>query len=241
MDENLLVFKQKPDFVILPEYFNVDPTDREPTLNATVGREHLAYCRTLSDRFDCCLIAGTAIEADESAFYNTCTIFDHGRKIGTFRKLNPTLNELNHGISPGDDVCRFAIGGITISVLICADVLFPQNFERLSSSNPDIVFVPITSPHRPGESPKEKFRRDNEIFVSGAKTSGAFVVKCCAIGGLWGGRLQGRSLVAAPWGVLTRIDPVEEDSIRILSIVLDIAEIREFRRKRLELTKSEIE
>jgi len=49
---------------------------------------------------------------------------------------------------------------------------------------------------------------------------------------LWGGYLQGRSLVAAPWGILTRIPPYDENKRRILSFTLDIAELREFRAKR---------
>lgn len=96
---------------------------------------------------------------------------------------------------------------------------------------PDIIFVPTTSPFRGDETVKEKYARDHDIFVRGAALSGAYIVKCCAIGYLWGGRLQGRSLIAAPWGIISRINPEDESRERILSAILDIQELRDFRRK----------
>jgi len=234
-DENLLIFKQRPDFVILPEYFNVDPRRRDTAKNAAEAHNHLQYCRTLSDRFEAVLIAGTAITIEDNLFYNTCHVYNRGRLQGVFHKLNPTEKEQKHGITPGREMSLFECDGVRYSTLICADVLRHDNFVRLNEFEPDIVFVPITSPLRPHESIREKFARDEKIFVEGAQASGSYVVKCCAIGRLWGGDLQGRSLVAAPWGVLTRVAPDEENRPRILSVILDIEGLREFRRKRQRL------
>jgi predicted amidohydrolase len=54
-------------------------------------------------------------------------------------------------------------------------------------------------------------------------------VKVCGVGSLFGGRLQGRSLVAAPWGVLNRVPPTEEDRPQVITANLSIDELREFR------------
>jgi predicted amidohydrolase len=231
-DENLLIFKQRPDFVVLPEYYNVDPTRRDTPRNSSEAHQYLQYCQTLSARLETILIAGTTVTASGGKFYNTAYVFYKGELVGTYDKGNPTTNERKNGISPGIQAAIFEIRKVKFSILICADVLAPALIERLAPLEPDIVFIPTTSPYRPQETVKDKFVRDQDIFVAGARTSGGYMAKCCAVGEIWGGQVQGRSLVAAPWGVLSRISPEEEDRPRVLSTVLDISEIREFRKKR---------
>lgn len=230
-EESLLVFRQRPDYVILPEYYNVDPERRDTVYNASRAAEYLRYCRTLSDRFGTVLIAGTAIEWDHDRFYNTATIFDRGIAVGRYRKVNPTLRERENGIAAGGDIDAFEVEGVRIAVVICADVFQRENFARLADLEADIIFIPTTSPLRPMETVADKFTRDKMIFIAGARQAGGYLVKCCASGRLWGKELQGRSLVAAPWGIITRVPPTEEGKGRILSVTLDIAELREFRAK----------
>lgn len=231
MDESLLIVKRRPDFIVFPEYYNVNPALRDTLRNSGMAYRHLNYCKTLSDRFDAVVIAGSAIEVDRNRFYNTCSVFENGRLLGKYRKLHPTDNEQRHGIAPGRDPILLEIAGVRISIMICADVLAPDAFARLASLKPDIVFIPTTSPLKIEETVKDKFARDQAIFVDGARAAGSYLVKCCAVGRLWGGTLQGRSLAAAPWGILTRVTPNEENGKRILSVVLDIDELRDFRRK----------
>lgn len=238
MEENLYIFKRKPDFLVLPEYFNVDPEYRDTAHNASQAEEYLKYCQSLSDRFRNVVIGGSTIESTAGKFFNTSYIFNRGKKVGRYRKINPTTNEKRHSISPGNDICHLEFDGIRISVMICADVLSQDNFKSLFKFEPDIIFIPTTSPFRPMETVREKFDRDQKIFVNGARASGSYLVKCCAVGQLWGGRLQGRSLIAAPWGILNRVAPDEEDRRRILSLVLDISELREFRLKQEILLSS---
>ncbi len=230
-EENLLIFRQRPDFIIFPEYYNVDPSRRDTIYNAGRTPEFLRYIQTLSDRFGTAIVAGTALEWDDGHFYNTAYLYNRGELIGKYHKTCPTQNEIKHGVTPGNGVSLFEVDGVRLSILICADVLQPHSFSQLRPLNPDIIFVPTTSPLKPGETIGEKFARDKNIFVAGAQVAGGFVVKCCAVGTLWDGSLQGRSLVAAPWGILTRIQPLDEDRRRILSITLDIAELRDFRTK----------
>ena len=52
--------------------------------------------------------------------------------------------------------------------------------------------------------------------------------------------LQGRSLIAAPWGVLSQVSPTDEQRKRMLVQTLDIDELREFRRKLPSRTHSTV-
>ncbi|MDD4050638.1 MAG: carbon-nitrogen hydrolase family protein, partial [candidate division Zixibacteria bacterium] len=185
-EDNLLIFKQRPDFIILPEYYNVDPHVRDPIYNAGCTPEHMRYCRALSDRFSTVLIAGTTIECDRDRFYNTAYIYDRGIAVGRYRKANPTARERDNGIAPGNEPCLFEIDGIRASVLICADVFQRPSFLQMAALEADIVFIPTTSPLRPRETITDKFTRDKMIFIDGAREAGSFLVKCCAVGRLWG-------------------------------------------------------
>lgn len=232
LEENLLIFKQKPDFLCLPEYFLVEKNMPDFTRAAMMIRDNMSYLQSLSEALATCLIGGSLVEAEGDSLYNSCYIYHRGEPVGRYRKLNPVEGEMDRGILPGDKIFVTEIDDIRIAVLICADALNMGMFERLSEMKVDIVFIPTTSPHRPGETKLEKFKRDNDIYVRGAQIASSYIVKCCAVGTLFGKQLQGRSLIASPWGVLRRMEPHSERSSGILTLVLDIDELRDFRSKK---------
>ncbi len=78
-----------------------------------------------------------------------------------------------------------------------------------------IIFIPTFSLRRE-ESVEDKYRRDEEIFVRGAKLAEALVVKVCGVKSDYKDFLQARSLVASPEGVLYRVKPEEEDSTMLI-------------------------
>jgi predicted amidohydrolase len=104
--------------------------------------------------------------------------------------------------------------------------LFPESYAQLAGLKPDIIFVPTTSPYRAEDPPEAKAERDRLYFIDGAKTAGAYVAKCCAVGSLLGGRLQGRSLIAAPWGIIERAPAERESEELILTAELDLSRLR---------------
>jgi len=232
LEENLLIFKQKPDFVCLPEYFLISKDMPDFTRAALEIRENLNYLQSLSEALSTCLIGGSIVEAEGDSMYNSCYIYNHGRALGRYRKLNPVEGEMNKGILPGDRTYISDIDGVRVAVMICADALNAGLFQSLSDEQVDIIFIPTTSPHRPGERKREKFKRDNDVYVKGAEIAGSYIVKCCAVGTLFGRQLQGRSLIASPWGILRRVEPYAEHSTSLLTMILDIDELRDFRAKR---------
>ncbi len=232
--ERLLIFKQKPDFVCLPEYSLIGPSVKDYNRAALDIRDNLDYLKELSSMLGTCMIGGTVVEADENNLYNSSYLFDRGEILGRYRKLNPTSNEIKKGILPGDKLFTTEIDNVRIGIMICADALNIGLFEQMYEEKVDIIFIPTVSPYQENESLLDKYSRDEDIFVYGAQKAACFVVKTCGIGTIFGHPLQGRSLIASPWGIIKRVEPHAEQSPAVLSTILDIDEIREFaQRKRM--------
>lgn len=230
LDDKLHLFRHRPDFVCLPEYFSVRPGDRTlRDVEAAIPQRQGELAR-LSRDLQCVVIGGTMLHPIDGGYANIATIFDNGEVIGSYQKVNPLGREEQRGIIPGRDYRVFAIRGVRVGVLICADVLNPDSFAAMSRLDADIIFVPTVSPYRESDTVFEKDRRDLEIFVNGAQRACAYVVKTCGVKTLFGSRLQGRSGIFAPWGILKRVSPDREDRKLVLSEYLDVDEIRDFKR-----------
>jgi predicted amidohydrolase len=231
LEERLFIFKQKPDFVCLPEYFFINESTPDFSRAALTSKDNLKYLQALSEALATVLIGGSIVESDSDSLFNSTYLFQEGRQIGKYRKLSPVVGEIEKGILPGDRLYTTTIDGIKIALLICADALNIDLFEALKPEKVDIIFIPTTSPLRPGEKQIEKFKRDNDIFLRAAQTAGSFIIKTCGVGNLFHKPLQGRSLIVSPWGIIKRVDPISEDSPCILTAVLDIDELHDFRHK----------
>ncbi len=231
LEEKLHILKQRPDFVCLSEYCLLDETIHDYHQAADRYAEFVGYFRKLSSELSACLIAGTLVEREGERLFNTSYIIDRGTIIGTYRKRYPVPGELSRGISPGDRALVLTVDDIRIGVLICGDVFYPELYDEMGQAGADIVFVPTTSLYRPDDSLSQKRYRDRKYFIDGAERAGSYVVKVCGVGQVFGRPLQGRSLVTAPWGMITQVSLFEESDSRILTVTLDISEIREFRRK----------
>jgi predicted amidohydrolase len=231
LEEKLCVFRQQPDFVCLPEYFLLDENTRDYHRAALESRRQLDYLRSLSDQLATCLVAGTLVEAEGEALYNCAYLIDRGEILGRYRKRNPVPGELAAGICPGQDDLVAEVRGVRVGLMICGDVFDMANYERMAAGQADLIFIPTTSVFRPADSITRKRTRDRRYFLEGARLAGGYVVKVCGVGRIFGRPLQGRSLIAAPWGIIRRVGWYEEPYPRILSLVLDIDELRDFRRR----------
>ncbi len=238
LDEKIHIFKQQPDFVCLPEYYLLDHTVTDYARAALRVHDYLDYLQQLSAEFGCCLIAGTVVEPAGDKLFNTAHIFDRGLLIGKYRKQHPVARERERGISPGTRHFIFDHEDARVGILICGDVFFPERYTELGGHECDLIFIPTTSPFRPDDPPAQKHRRDEEYFASGARASGSFVIKTCGVGEIFGHPLQGRSLVAAPWGIENRVEIAAEQQKRLLAVTLDLTELRDFRRKMRQSSKS---
>ena len=231
LEEKIYIFKQRPDFLCLPEYFMLDDTVEDFYRAALNKTEYLKYLSSLSDELSTCLIAGTVVEPDGQKLYNTSYVINRGSVIGRYRERFPVSREQERGICPGEDMFLINVEGVKVGLMVCGDVFHRHLYEEMYAHRTDVIFIPTTSAYRPDDSLSKKRYRDREYFLNGAETAGSFVVKVCGTGKIFGRPLQGRSLIAAPWGMLTQTDTGGEQTKRILSATLDISEVRDFRKK----------
>lgn len=230
--ERMFIFKQRPDLVCLPEYALLGNSVPDYQRAALRTADDLDYLIRLSDELSTTLVAGTVVETDGGRLYNTCYIARHGHWIGSYRKQHPVERELERGISAGTSNVVLSIDGVNIGLLICGDVFFPRRFAELADAGVDLICIPTTSRFRPDDTLMRKEQRDRDYFLAGAQAAGAYVIKVCSVGEMLGMPLQGRSLVASPWGILEKIEPAAESKPRLMVATLDVSELREYRIKR---------
>ncbi len=203
-----------PQFMCFPEYFFVNKRLGNHGQTPHNQARQISRMRIMSRVFDTTVIGGSMPELAGNLLHNTAFVYSRGEELGFYRKQNLFFAEEGK-ITPGDRFSVFTAGGITFGVLICADVFKDESFLEMKRLGARIIFIPTFSLKRE-ESVEDKYRRDEEIFVRGAKLSDALIVKVCGVKSDFKSFLQARSLVASPEGVLYRVKPEEEDSAMII-------------------------
>ncbi|RPI97006.1 MAG: carbon-nitrogen hydrolase family protein [Spirochaetales bacterium] len=204
----------RPQFMCFPEYFFVNKRLGNHGQTPHNQARQISRMRIMSRVFDTTVIGGSMPELAGNLLHNTAFVYSRGEELGFYRKQNLFFAEEGK-ITPGDRFSVFTAGGITFGVLICADVFKDESFLEMKRLGARIIFIPTFSLKRE-ESVEDKYRRDEEIFVRGAKLSDALIVKVCGVKSDFKSFLQARSLVASPEGVLYRVKPEEEDSAMII-------------------------
>jgi predicted amidohydrolase len=201
------------EVLVLPEYFWARPGDADHVAASSHYDDDLAAMAALTREETWILVGGTVVEPAGDAWHNTAPVFYRGVEIGRYRKIHLMPGEARHGLVPGRDFAITEALGLRIAPVICADVLYPDTFRQVAALGPDIIFAPMSSPHRPDDTAADKDARDRAIFFSGAVLARAPIVKAGGMGLLFRRPLQGRSLVASPEGILFRT-PFHEESER---------------------------
>ncbi len=211
-----------PDFVCLPEHYPLAKEMESLQQAASMFLERKKYLAGLSAKVSAILIGGTLTESAPAGYYNTCYVFEGGRELGSYRKVYPTSGEQARGVLQGTEFKVFEARGVRAGVLICADVLNDRSFDGLVSLAAQITFVPTASPFREGETVPEKYERDRSIFLEAARKMQGPIVKTCGVGTTFGHRIQGRSLIVTPEGIVARAEPHQEHEPLLLFAELEV-------------------
>jgi predicted amidohydrolase len=89
------------------------------------------------------VVAGI-LEKDGPVLYNTAVLIDRdGKLAGKYRKVSLPREEIEGGVTPGDDFPVFDTDFGRIGIMICWDVFFPEPARMLSLKGAEMIFMPI--------------------------------------------------------------------------------------------------
>jgi predicted amidohydrolase len=136
----------QPDVICLPEVFPFLKVSQRPPL-ADVAESPPG---PVSARFAAwakenrCYLICPIYTREEGRFYNAAVVIDRdGKCIGEYRKIHPTVGEMERGVAPGPlDPPVFQTDFGTIGVQICYDINWHEGWNRLREKGAEIVFWP---------------------------------------------------------------------------------------------------
>ena len=89
------------------------------------------------------IVAGI-YEREGEAVYNTAVLIDRkGALAGTYRKVCLPREEIDGGITPGNDFPVFDTDFGRIGMMICWDVYFPEPARMLARQGAEVILMPI--------------------------------------------------------------------------------------------------
>jgi predicted amidohydrolase len=210
----------RPHFICFPEYFFVNVNFENQFQTPHNQERQLERIAVLSRELSTVIIGGTMPELAEGRLYNTSFVFHDGKLLGRYRKKRLFFAELDK-ITPGESYRIFHAYGINFGVIICADVFDDAGFYFMREHGARIIFAPTFSPKKT-ETVEEKFKRDNDLYVRGARISDTVIVKVCGVGSERRNYLQARSLIANARGIVFRVMPDEEDTEMIIMKEIEV-------------------
>ncbi|GGS58509.1 MULTISPECIES: carbon-nitrogen hydrolase family protein [Actinokineospora] len=186
--------------LITPELF-VTGYDIGDAVHALAREDLVGPAAGIAARTGVGIVLGAPEHAD-GAYYNSAYfIDDHGRVTARYRKAHLFGDLDRRYFTPGDDlVCTTKFHGITVALLICYDVEFPEPVRAAALAGAHLVAVP-TAQMTPFEFTADHLVRtrawENQVYLAYINHDGSE------------GSLDyiGRSSVVAPSGdVLDRVE-----------------------------------
>jgi len=204
-DRAILNICHRSEAIVFPEYFSMHKGLENFNEMVDYSRATYEWLFNLSQQpeaKDTLIAGGTLLQRVGENFFNTLPVFFNGTLLNIYRKRELFESE-KLTLTPGikSVTILHPVSHKSYGLLICADARKSENFY--SYKNNDYILIPTASPFIAHDSPSQQSIRDQTIYVAGACSSGATVIKCCGTGSVTGGSLsngahaiQGRSLVA---------------------------------------------
>lgn len=171
----------QPDIVCLPETFPTANVSAVLTAEEKVlaGEYALGQFSDFARRYNCYVICPVAT-AENGKRYNSAVVIDRaGKRMGEYRKIHLTENEIAKGLTPGPlEAPVFKTDFGIIGIQICFDILWDDGWAKLKEQGADIVFWP--SAYGGGKAINNKVWNHRYITVSSTRKGAA---KICDITG----------------------------------------------------------
>ena len=136
--------EQKADIVCLPEGITVAGTGKTYIeVSETIPGPSTEFLGKLARKHNMYIVAGI-YEREGPVVYNTAILLGrNGELEGKYRKVALPREEIDGGITPGEDFPVFDTDFGKIGMMICWDVFFPEPARMLALNGAEVIFMPI--------------------------------------------------------------------------------------------------
>lgn len=232
------VREEKPDWVLLPEFFDWAggaKADKLKNAETFPGGPAYEMARGQAVKHRIFVHAGSIMEkiTGEERIHNTSVVFNReGEEIARYRKIHlfdvttpdGTAYKESATVKPGDRVVTYDCEGVTIGCSICYDLRFPDLFQALAEKGAEIIALPAAFTLMTGKDHWEVLLRaraiETETYVCASAQTGSFTT------GNEQRHTYGHSLVADPWG---HVVAKASEGVGIVSARIDKAQIKRVR------------
>lgn len=136
--------EQGADLICLPEGVTVCGTGKSyVAVSETLPGLSTEFLGKLAKKHNLYIAAGI-YEREGEVVYNTSILLDrNGNLMGKYRKVSLPREEIEGGITPGEDYPVFDTDFGKVGMMICWDVQFPEPARRLAANGAEIILLPI--------------------------------------------------------------------------------------------------
>ena len=237
--ETAMQAADKPDFLILPEYFSYYGLDQKSAVAlAQPLRDTPAFkmAQAFAKRHQVSVQAGTIltkVDNDERVENVTVVFGRDGEVLAQYRKIHLfDIEDLGNGpfresdyIKPGNELVTWQFEGVTFGTAICFDGRFPELFRALRLKGAEIITLPAAYTTVTGAAHWELFARAR------AAESQCHVIACGLAGSVLVDGQQkssyGHSVIVDAWGTILA---KAGDEAAILTATLDMEQVQKVRR-----------
>ncbi|WP_439482787.1 carbon-nitrogen hydrolase family protein [Cyclobacterium plantarum] len=164
------VLVNQPDIICLPEVFHTSNVAKKYTLS-----EKLALSKKVMPRMAafakanrCYLVVAVNTEENGNIFNSAVLLDRNGSRVGEYRKIHLTENEINNGLTPGPlDPPVFQTDFGKVGIQICFDVMWDDGWKKLKDKGAEIVFWP--SAYGGGQSLKAKALQHRYVLATSTR------------------------------------------------------------------------
>ena len=135
---------QGADLIVLPELLTCKGiTSDYASLAEPVPGPSSEFFGKLAREYDCYIVAGL-IERDGDQVFNAGVLLGpDGKVAGKYRKVTLPREEIERGVSPGDEYPVFETRFGKVGIMICYDVFFPEVARELAFNGAEVIALPI--------------------------------------------------------------------------------------------------
>jgi predicted amidohydrolase len=132
------------DVILLPEAVTLIGTGKTYTdVAAPVPGPDTEFLGKLARAKRAYLVAGV-LEREGALVYNTSVLLDRdGKYVGKYRKVYLPREEIDGGVTPGEDYPTFATDFGRVGMMICWDVQYADPARALALRGAELVLMPI--------------------------------------------------------------------------------------------------